>query len=141
MSEPAYFLDTNIIIRFLANDAPESVDKARSFLAGLEAGHTGAELSELVVYECTHVLTKHYSKTREYVATTLSTILALPSIRLTNKAAVIEALQVWSRIQRLSFADAYHLVLASHSTHRTIASFDKGLDNCLPGVTRIEQFP
>jgi predicted nucleic-acid-binding protein len=141
VTDSDFFLDTNVIIRFLADDHPELSPKARAILTALETGSASADISDTVIFECIYVMTKQYKMTRDYMVDVLVSLLSLESVRTSSKSTLLEALGVWSQVQRLSFADALHLVWARRSVHKRIATFDKGMDNCLPGVTRVEQFP
>lgn len=99
------------------------------------------ETAVTVVAETIHVMTTTYGVGRTSLVEGLGALLALDAILLPGKRQVLEAMQLWARIRRLSFPDAFHLVLARHSTHKRIASFDKGMGNVLSDVTRIEQLP
>ena len=141
MTESNFFLDTNVIIRFLANDHPELSQKARTIIAAIETGSAAADISDTVIFECIYVMAKQYKMPRNYMIDVLGSLLSLETVHAPTKSALLEALGVWGRIQRLSFADALYLVWAQRSLHKRIATFDKGMDNCLPNVTRVEQFP
>jgi predicted nucleic-acid-binding protein len=110
-------------------------------MSALEEGTVVADIAETVVFECIYVTTTQYRMSREYLVDSLSSIISLQSVRLSSKSSLLGALALWGKYRRLSFADALHLVLASQSEHKRIATFDMGMDTVLPGVTRIEQLP
>ena len=141
MNEPFCFLDTNIFIRHLTNDIESQSRVAQRLFEAIEQEDISAETSVTVIFETIYVMSGQYKADRETLAGALISLLKPDGIIVPSKHQVIKALELWSRTQRLSFADAYHLVLTSTLPHQTIASFDKGMDNCLPGVVRIEQFP
>ncbi len=85
--------------------------------------------------------TTYYRADRAKLGDDLIALLALDGFRLADKRHVREAIRLWANVRRLSFPDAYHLVLAAGSVHKRMATFGKGMDNVLPGVTRIEQLP
>lgn len=141
MRDPFCFIDTAILVRYLTRDVEPLASQAGSLVAAVEREEISVQLSVTVILETVYAMTTHYGADRASLADGLSSLLALKGMLIPDKAAAIEALHLWANIKRLSFPDAYHLVLASHTDHKQIASFDKGVDNCLPGVTRIEQFP
>ena len=141
MSEPYCFIDTAFVIRQLTRDVEPLSTYASALFAAIEREELTAQTSVTVVLETIYVMTTQYHAGRIELAEGLASLLALDGIELAGKRHVLEALQLWALIRRLSFADAYHLVLTKYSLHKRIATFDKGMDNCLPNVTRIEQFP
>jgi predicted nucleic-acid-binding protein len=108
-------------------------------ITAIEREEIAAELNVTVILETIFAMTTQYGADRETLADALVSLIALDGLHLRDKRQVIEAIQLWGRVRRLSFPDAFHLVLASHSKHRRIATFDKGMGNVLPGVTRIEK--
>ena len=141
MSDPYCFIDTAILVRYLTRDVEPLASHAKALISAIEREEIVAELSVTVVLETIFAMTTQYGADRNLLTNSLISLLALEGLRLSDKRQVIEAVGLWGRVRRLSFPDAFHLVLASHSTHRRIASFDKGMDNALPGVSRIEQLP
>lgn len=141
MTETSFFLDTNVLIRLIADDDEHYSELARRLIIALEQGSIAADISDTVIFECVYVMNKQYGMTRSFVIEALASILGLESVRTSSKAALLSALELWGRIGRISFADAYHLVLTAGSAHERIATFDKGMGNVLSGVTRIEQLP
>ena len=141
MSEPSCFVDPAFVVRHLTHDVEPLASIATSLFSAVERGDLTVQMSETVVLETIYALTTQYGIDRLKVAPSLSGLIELDGIVLPSKRYILEALRLWIERRRLSFADAYHLVLASHSSHRRIASFDQCMDRCLPGVTRIEEFP
>ena len=141
MSDPYCFIDTAIIVRYLTRDVEPLALQAEALISAIERGEIVAELSVTVVLETIFAMKTQYGADRSSLADALMSLLALKGLRLTDKRQVIEAVGLWGKVRRLSFPDALHLVLANHSAHKRIATFDKGMSNVLPGVTRIEQLP
>ena len=141
MSDPFCFIDTAILVRYLTRDVEPLASQAEALISAIERGEIVAELSVTVVLETIFAMTTQYGVDRTSLADALISLLALEGLRLSDKRQVIEAVGLWARVRRLSFPDAFHLLLASHSAHKRIASFDRGMSNALPGVTRIEQLP
>jgi predicted nucleic acid-binding protein len=139
LSDPYCFIDTAILVRYLIRDVEPLASQAAALISAIEREEIAAELSVTVILETIFAMTTQYGADRETLADALVSLIALDGLHLRDKRQVIEAIQLWGRVRRLSFPDAFHLVLASHSKHRRIATFDKGMGNVLPGVTRIEK--
>ena len=139
--EPYCFLDTNVFVRYLAGDHEEHTAIAQTMIQAIEAGHTIVESSDTAIFETLFTMSSRYKADRVELAASLAALLSLDGIRLPTKRRLLEALDLWTSFRRLSFADAYHLILTAHTPRRTIASFDQGLDRCLPDVSRVEQLP
>lgn len=135
------FLDTNILVRYLAADHPVHTPIARRFIESIASGGLTVNTSDTVIFETVFAMTSIYKADRADLVDTLGTLLSLDGVRLSSKRDVLSALELWGSFRRLSYADAYHLVLTANSAHKRIATFDKGMGNVLPGVTRIEQLP
>lgn len=139
MSEPFCFIDTAILVRYLTRDVEPLALQAAALISAIEHDEVAAEISVTVILETIFAMTTQYAADRATLADILVTLLVLEGLRLPDKRHVIEAVQLWGRVRRLSFPDAYHLVLTSHSEHKRIATFDKRMGNVLPGVTWIEE--
>lgn len=135
------FLDTNAFVRYLAGDHDQHTPIATRVFEAIEAGHLAADTSDTVIFETIFTMTFWYKANRSDLADGLAAILTLEGIRLSSKRQVLDALELWVSHRRLSFADAYHLVLTSDTAHKRIFSFDQGMDRCLTGVTRVDEFP
>ena len=139
--ESSLFLDTNIFVRDLAGDHAEHTPIAIRIIDAIEKGRLAADTSDTVIFETIFAMTSWYKAERAELAQGLAVLLSLDGIRLATKRHALDALELWTTFRRLSFADAYHLVLTSATPHKRIASFDQGMGNVLPGVTRIEELP
>lgn len=135
------FLDTNIFVRYLLDDHTRHSPLARDFFSAIQTGELVAETSTSVVFEVVFLLNKRFGIERNRIAAELGDTLSMTGLQLPGKSVVLEALELWVRFGRISFPDALHLLFTSRTKHQRIASFDKGMSGCVPGVTRIEQFP
>jgi predicted nucleic acid-binding protein len=141
VNEPECFLDTNIFVRFAINDHAEHSPLARDLIASIESGQTVAETAATVIFEAIYVLNRSYGIDRARVFDTMMELISMPGLRIANKTTIQRALILWRQIGRISYADAYHLMLTSETSHKRIASFDRGMSNALPDVTRIDRLP
>ena len=117
------FLDTNVVIRHLNGDPPESAARATAALAAADE----LLLADLVVAECVYVLESFYVVGRERVAGLMRAAIALPSIRTVDSPTLLRALEVYE-VERLDFAEAYLVAQAESTGVGTVLSFDKSID-------------
>jgi predicted nucleic-acid-binding protein len=141
VTEPQALIDANLILRFLLGDNEVQSPIAYKTIQAIERGDVRAETTATVIFEAIHVMTSVYKMDRAIVADRMSRLLQISGLAVEHRAALTEALGLWLSRKRLSFPDAFHLVLTSMTKHKRIVSFDRGLDGCLAGVTRVEQFP
>jgi predicted nucleic-acid-binding protein len=139
--EPQALLDANVILRFLLGDNEAQSPIAHRTFQAIERGDVGAEITATVILEAMHVMASVYKMERNVVADRISRLLEIDNLAVEHRTALIEAIDLWLSYKRLSYPDAFHLVLTSKTKHKTIVSFDRGLDRCLAGVTRVEEFP
>ena len=137
--EPTCFLDTNFLVRFLAADHAVHTPIARHLIEEVENGRLAVDISDTVIFETVFTMTSRYGADRIGLANSLGNILSLEGIRLSSKRDLLKAMELWTQYRRLSFADAYHQVLASNCSHKRIATFDKGMGNVLPDVSQIDK--
>jgi predicted nucleic acid-binding protein len=137
MTELVGLLDTNVILRFIMQDQPAHSEAANQLFERIEQGEIAVQTLDTVVFECVFTLEKRYGVPRPVIVDAMSAILAHPGIKLAAKEKYADVFQLWVTTQRLSFADAFHLVSTKHLGLDTIISFDRGLRG-IEGVTRLE---
>ena len=93
-------------------------------------------LADLIVAECAYVLESFYEVPRPRVAELMRAAVALPTIRVTDEASLLRALEVYE-LDRLDFAEAYLVALAEATGVGAIASFDRSIER-VGGVARRE---
>ena len=131
-------LDTNVLIRYLANDNVDHSPRALRYLQSIEAGQGTVYLPEGVFIETVQVMiSEMYRKDREEVRRRLRPILAMPGIEMNHKRSYNLALDIFVDYPRLSIVDS---ICAAHSDRyddKTVITFDRGFRN-VPGVIREE---
>ncbi len=110
--------DTDVVVRLLTGDEPQQTEQARR-LFDTET----VFLPKTVLLEAEWVLRRLYRLDRLAVIGALYALVALPSVRCEDEAAVTQAL-AWSR-DSLDFADALHL--ASSRVASRFVTFDQAL--------------
>jgi predicted nucleic acid-binding protein len=134
---PSGFIDTNVIVRYVAADHPDHSPRARAYLESLEQHGTHANILEGVVIESLNVLTspKLYGLSRAAAAAALGDILSMRGVKIANKRVYLDALRLYGATT-LDFVDALNV---AHSRRQggAIISFDHDCDK-IPGTTRVE---
>lgn len=129
------FVDTNILVRHLTGDPPETAARATAYLA---AG-PDLLLTDLVAAETVYVLESFYEAPREDVAEALRSIVAFEPITCVDPALLLRAVEVYET-DRIDFADSYLVACAESTGVGTVASFDRSLDR-VDTVERVEPPP
>ena len=132
----AVFVDTNVFLRHLLQDHPDHSPRATAYLRRIESGSVRAYVSDTVVFEMVFTLERHYKVPRARIAGALLPLLEMPSILLKGKRRLRRVFQLYVT-HRVSFADAWHAVLAERCAGSEIVSFDRGFDR-IPGIHRAE---
>jgi predicted nucleic acid-binding protein len=117
-------LDTNILVRLIANDDPSQVAAARALIL-----REAAIVQDSVVLETVWVLRKSYGFNPAQIASAMAILATTESVLIENRVRLFAALQAAQK--GLDFADAYHL---AGCPTETFASFDLGLVARAPGA-------
>jgi predicted nucleic acid-binding protein len=117
------FVDTNVLVRHLTGDPPETARRATALLASGER----LLLADLILAECVYVLESFYEVPRERIAEMMRAAIALPTIDTVDPTSLLRALEVYE-VERLDFAEAYLVAQAEATDVGTIVSFDRSID-------------
>lgn len=125
-------IDTNVVVRFLADDDEQQSARAREVLAREEV-----YVSSTVLLESEWVLRAGYELRREDVVRALDAFVSLPSVRLDDPDRVGKALG-WA-MAGMDFADALHLAAAEGC--ESFITFDRSLKRISEriGSTRVRE--
>lgn len=134
--QPTAFLDTNIILRHLLQDHPDHSPRSTAYLSRVEKGELRVATAITVVFETVFTLEKVYRQPKAKIHQAVLPLLLLPGIHLPKKRYLKDVFALYERTN-VSFADAYHAVLALDLGISEIVSFDRGFDR-IPGVLRVE---
>ena len=117
------FVDTNILVRHLTGDPPETAAQATAYLGSASE----LLLTDLVVAETIYVLESLYKTPREQIAEAMRSLIAFGSIITVDPALLLRAIEVYE-IDRLDFAEAYLVASAETTGVNRVASFDRSID-------------
>ncbi len=129
-------IDTNIFLRHLRHDNPDHSPRATAFLEKIERGELHARTTDTIVFETVFTLHSFYKQPKAAIRDALLPLIELPGIVLPSKRRYRRAFDLFVRFN-VSFADAFHAVIAGQLTAGEIVSFDKGFDR-IPSIKRIE---
>lgn len=118
------WLDTNVIIRFLANDHVEHGKAAKKLFESAYQGKHTLWVNQLVAAECCYVLeSSYYGYPRKTIADHLIKLLNSKGIK-PESQTLLKALELYS-LHNIDFEDAYLSCLALENPSRGIISFNK----------------
>ena len=124
-------LDTNVLVRFLAEDDLQQSARAYALIREVQDGMRSVTLPEAVVAETVFVLANRrtYALDRETIRRKLGFVLSLARVQAPEKRALLRALDIYAENRTLSFVDA---LCASHALglhDKTVLSFDRDFRN------------
>lgn len=117
------YLDTNVLVRYIAGTPPEQAQRASSYLRQAEA----LRVPDLIVAEVAYVLSSYYNFSRPEVARALESVISMKEIVVTDARLLLRTLELYEA-HRLDFADAYLIALAERAGVGSIVSFDRDFD-------------
>lgn len=120
--QPAAFLDSSVIVRYLTNDPPSMAEAAARIIDSDQL----LILSEVILAETAYVLSSVYGVPRAAVVDALSALIQRRNIRLLNLSKVwaLEALDLCRDSGRHSFADVLLWAEACSSGTPVVYTFD-----------------
>jgi predicted nucleic acid-binding protein len=120
--ETAWWVDANVLLRFLTGDPPELARRASGVLERAERDGVPLRVHSVVVAETVWVLQSFYGYSKGEISGALIPLLEHPALRVEGARTVIGALQTMSS-SNVDFADAL-LAGTARSHGEGIASFD-----------------
>lgn len=123
-------LDTNVVVRFLAQD-----DQVQSAIANRFMSRLGREkpgfISSVVLAEITWVLSRAYKSSREDIARAVEGLLRSAELNVENADAAYRALAIYQASPSAEFADALIAETASLAGAAETVTFDKNAASSL----------
>jgi predicted nucleic-acid-binding protein len=117
-------LDTNVVVRFLAQDDDVQSPVATRLMARLTRARPGF-ISAVVLAEITWVLSRAYKTPREDIAAALEGLLRSAELVVENADAAYRALGVYQASRSVEFADALIAQTAALAGASETATFDR----------------
>jgi predicted nucleic-acid-binding protein len=123
-------VDTNVLVRLLANDDADQVHAAEAFIS------KGAWVSHLVLAETLRVLDSVYDLSRVQIATAIEMLLNHRELSLQDADVVTAALNHYRRRSVVDFSDCLVLEIARKAGHLPVGTFDRNFAK-FDGVQRL----
>ena len=120
-----YFLDTNVILRFLMKDDPDQSPKAAGLFAAADAGECVLAVTRDVIAESEWVLRSYYKVDREAIATQLSELIRRSGLTVPDGGVLLDGLSRY-RETNLDIVDCL-LAAAASADGCGVATFDRGI--------------
>jgi len=117
-----YFVDTNVFLRFLLGDDIPQHQLAHRLFQKAEAGKLNLWTTDIVILEIVWTLKSFYKYPNVGIKKTVSGILALKNLQVTNSHFLLQALEDFTS-KNIDFTDAYNFQLAIKEGKK-ILSFD-----------------
>jgi uncharacterized protein len=130
------FLDTNIFLRHLRGDHADFSPRATALLQRIEQGSLKVRTADTVIFETVFTLERRYKQSREAIREAFLPLIELSGIELPGKRRFRQVFGYYIE-KNISFADAYHAVLAESLRLTQIISFDRDF-NRISALTRVE---
>lgn len=122
-------IDTNILVRFLVNDAPEQVSKIEALFK--KAKPKEFIVDDVMLIECAFVMLSWYKLSKEEVIEKLGTLILYEKfdVNITRFQRILELYSSFS----ISFIDAYLSAIAVEKNLK-LYTFDEKLLKSIPSV-------
>jgi len=129
-----YFLDTNIILRFLLGDVLPQTNKVKEYFQLAKLNKIKLILIAEVILEAVYVLEKNYRVPRLKICELLSSLIKTKYLEVEKRAVLITVLQRFHQT-KLDFVDLL-LLEQSRLANAPIFTFDKDLEKAALGLPR-----
>jgi len=118
-----FFLDTNVILRFLLKDNEKYYNQARGYFEKAKKGEIEIHLIPEVIFEIDYVLRGVYSLTKNEVVDILSKLIKSPYLKIFDREVLMTTVDKYQSIN----VDLFDIYLYYHSLSQgaEVLSFDK----------------
>jgi predicted nucleic-acid-binding protein len=120
-----FFIDTNVLLRFLLNDHQDLSPKAKLIFLKAQEGKIEIYLDEIVVAEAVWTLSSYYQIKKEKIIETLEKLISQNWIINPRKKLILEALLLY-KSKNIHYIDAWIFVV-NKNIKTKLFTFDKNL--------------
>jgi predicted nucleic-acid-binding protein len=120
-----FFIDTNVLLRFLLNDHQDLSPKAKSIFLKAQEGKIEIYLDEIVVAEAVWTLSSYYQIKKEKIIETLEKLISQNWIINPRKKLILESLLLY-KSKNIHYIDAWIFVV-NKNIKTKLFTFDKNL--------------
>lgn len=118
-----YFLDTNVILRFLLKDNERYYNQAKSYFEKAKKGKIELNLIPEVLFEIDYVLRGVYSLSKNEAVGILLKLIKSPYLKISSRGLLITTVEKY-QLTNVDLFDIY-LYYYSFSKEASVLSFDK----------------
>lgn len=118
-----YWVDANVLLRFLTGEPEELAARAERFLQSAERSEVSARVHQAVVAETVWVLESFYNYSKEEIANSLDAVLEEAALTVDNKRVTLRALRTMAE-ENVNLMDAL-LAETARARGEAVASFDR----------------
>ena len=138
MSE-AYFVDTNIFLRYLTNDIPEQAAVFEEALRKAARGEIRLVTSPLTIAEIVWTLESFYHLDRQAIQRNILAIASTDGLEVEDGELVMQAV-IWYAEKNVDYIDAYHAAWLLDRGVDTVLTFDMKHFSRLEGVRAVQNY-
>jgi predicted nucleic acid-binding protein len=117
-----YWMDANVLLRFLTDEPPELAARAAKLLEGAQRGELSLKVHSVVVAETVWVLQSFYGYSKQEISGVLVPLLVDHGLKVEGLRTVTAALESMAE-KNVDFVDAL-LAQTARSRGEGVASFD-----------------
>lgn len=128
--------DTNLFVSLFAESTHPLHQQALDIFRRVADGSLRLIVAPTVVAELVYVVESLFAWQRRTVASRLGALIAAEGLDVREAAALAHALDLYGRIRRLDFVDAYLAGCALATGPAVVASLDRDFDR-VPGLRRV----
>ncbi|OGG02154.1 hypothetical protein A2W14_06510 [Candidatus Gottesmanbacteria bacterium RBG_16_37_8] len=120
-----YYLDTNIILRFLLLDNLQQAKKVRHIFHQARKGLIEIYIPYLAFFEAVFMLTNLYKFKKKEISEKITKLINLPFLQIEKRELLLKTLQFYPKIN-VSFVDLTFF-LEAENLDKTLLTFDRKL--------------
>ena len=124
MKTESIFVDTNLFLRFLANDVPAQADAVERLLRQAEENKIQLVTNSMVIAEIIWTLESYYACERGDIQNKVLAILNTPGLQIPEGNLLLKAV-IWYSEKNVDFIDAYNAVWMEQKGIEKIYTFDQ----------------
>lgn len=125
-----YFVDTNILIRFLLNDDQVLASKAEHYIKEARKGNVELIVIPQVIFEVEYVLEKYYTVPKQDRVRYIQSLLMAVELHVLERELLIETFKYYTT-SALDIIDVLLIAMAARQ-NSAVLSFDKKLNTAQP---------
>lgn len=118
-----YYLDTNVILRFLLHDNAKLYKEARSYIEKAKNKEIEITIIPEVIFEVDYVLRGVYSQSKSESANIILKLMLTSYLKIIDRSLLIQAAKKYQKLN-VDLFDLY-LYYKSQENKATVLSFDK----------------